>query len=61
MLGGFVNSDIVFECEDPSNKPSSVWILSLVTQFSVLTILQSLISREALQGVLTKRGLVFKE
>ena len=47
------NSDIVFGCDDPTHNPSSVRILSLLTQFSGLTTLQSLVSGEALQGGLT--------
>ena len=61
MQGGFVNSDIAFGCDDPTHNPSSVQILSLLTQFSGLTTLQSLVVREALQGGLTKLGLVFEE
>ena len=61
MQGGFVDSDIVFGCDDPTHNPSSVWMLSLLTQFSGLTTLQSLVSGEALQGGLTKLALVFEE
>ena len=61
MEGGFVISDIVFGCDDPTHNPSSVQILSLLTQFSGFTTLQSLVSGEALQGGLTKLGLVFEE
>ena len=61
MQGGFVNSDIVFGCDDPTHSPNSVQILSLLTQFSVLTTLQSLVLGETLQGGLTKLGLVFEE
>ena len=53
----FVNSDIVF-------WPQFLWILwilSLLTQFSGLTTLLSLVLGEALQVGLTKLGLVFKE
>ena len=39
MQGGFVNSDIVFGCDDSTHNPSSVWMLSLFTQFSGLTTL----------------------
>ena len=59
MQGGFVNSDIVFRCDDPTHNPISVWILSLFTQFSGLVTLLSLVSGEALLGGLTKLGLVF--
>ena len=61
MQGGFVNSDIVFGCDNHTANLSSVRILSLLTQFSGLTTLQSLVVREALQGGLTKLGLVFEE
>ena len=37
MQEGFVNSNIVFGCNDPTHNRSSVWILSLLTQFSGLT------------------------
>ena len=53
----FVNSDIVF-------WPQFLWILwilSLLTQFSGLTTLLSLVLGEALQVGLIKLGLVFKE
>ena len=53
----FVNSDIVF-------WPQFLWILwilSLLTQFSGLTTLLSLVLGEALQVGLTKLGIVFKE
>ena len=53
MQRGFINSDIAFGCEDPTNNPSSIWISSLPNQFSGLTTLQSLVSGEALQGSLT--------
>ena len=49
MQGGFANSDTVFGCDNLTHNPSSVQILSLVTQFSGLTTLQSLVL-EALQG-----------
>ena len=57
---GFVNSDTVFGCDNSTHNLSSVSILSLLTQFSSLTILQSLVSGEALQGGMTKLGLVFE-
>ena len=47
-------SFLVFECDDPTHNPSSVQILSLLTQFSGLATLQSLVSGEALQVGLTK-------
>ena len=61
IQGGFVNSDIVFGCDDPTHKPSSVQILSLLTQFSGLTTLQSLVSGKPLQGGLTRLRFVFEE
>ena len=61
MQGSSVNSGIVLGYGDPIHNPSSVRILRLLTQFSGLTILQSLVVREALQGCLTKPGLVFEE
>ena len=61
MQGRFVNSDMVVGCDDPTHNPSSVRILSLLTQFSGLTSLQSLVSGERLQGGLIKLGLVFEE
>ena len=60
MQGGFVNLDTVFECDNLTHNPSSVQILSLVSQFSGLTTLQSLVL-EALQGGLAKLGLVFDD
>ena len=54
MKVGLVNSDIAFGCDDPTHNPSSVQILSFLTQFSSLTTLQSLVSTEALQGGLTR-------
>ena len=50
MQGGFVNSDIGLGCDYPTYNPSSVQILSLLTQFSGLITMQSLVSGEALQG-----------
>ena len=61
MEGGFVNSGIVLGCEYPTHNPSTVRILSFLTQFSGLTTLQSLVVREALQRGFTKFGLVFEE
>ena len=61
MQGGFVNSDIVFGSDDPTHNPSSVRILSPLTQFPGLTTLRSLVSGEQLQEGLTKLCLVFEE
>ena len=60
-IRGFVNSGTVFGSDNSTHNPSSVSILSLLTQFSSLTILQSLVSGETLQGGMTKLGLVFEE
>ena len=60
MQGSFVNSDIVFGCDHPTHNPSSVRILSLLSQFSGLTSLQPLVSGETLQGGLIKVGLSFR-
>ena len=46
LPGGFVISDIVFGCDDPPCNPSPVRELSLLTQFSGLTTLQSLVSEK---------------
>ena len=43
LQGGFVISDIVFGCDDPTYNPSPVRELSLLTQFSGITTLQSLV------------------
>ena len=39
LQGGFVISDIVFGCDDPTYNPSPVGVLSLLTQFSCFTTL----------------------
>ena len=46
LQGGFVISDIVFGCDDPTYNPSPVRELSLLTQFSGFTTLQSLVSEK---------------
>ena len=61
MQGGFVISDFVFGCDDSTYSHSSLQELSLLIQFSGLTILQSLVSREALQWGYTKRCPVFEK
>ena len=43
LPGGVVISYIVFGCDDPTNNPSPVRELSLLTQFSGFTTLQSLV------------------
>ena len=50
LQDGFVNLHIVFGCDKPTYNPSSVWKLILLTQFSGLTILLSLVTRGGLQG-----------
>ena len=47
----FVISDKVFGCDDPTYNPSPVRELSLVTQFSGITILQSLVLRSNARGL----------
>ena len=47
---GFVISDIVFGCDGPTSNPSPVWELSLITQFSGFTTLQSLVSEKHCMG-----------
>ena len=42
LQGGFVISEIVFGCDNPIYNLSPVWKLSMLTQFSVVTTLQSL-------------------
>ena len=60
MQEGFLNSDIVVCVWWPTNIPIFLRILSLLTHFTGLTTLQSLVSAEALQWALTKLGLVFE-
>ena len=50
LQGGFVISDIVFGCDDPTYNPSSVRELSLLTQFSGFTTLQSLVLEKHFKG-----------
>ena len=50
LQGGFVISDIVFGCDDPTYNPSPVRELSLLTQFSGFTTLQSLVSEKHCKG-----------
>ena len=47
---GFVISDKVFGCDDPTYNPSPVRELSLLTQFSDITTLQSLVSEKQCKG-----------
>ena len=46
LQGCFVISDIVFRYDDTIYNPSPVWELSLLTQFSGITTLQSLFSEK---------------
>ena len=48
--GGFVISDIVFGCNDPTYNPIPVRGLSLLTQFSGFTTLQSLVLERHCKG-----------
>ena len=50
LQGAFVISDIVFGCDDPTYNPSPVRELSLLTQFSGFTTLQSLVSEKHCKG-----------
>ena len=50
LQGIFVISDIAFGCGDPTYNPSPVGELSLLTQFSGITTLQSLISEKQCKG-----------
>ena len=50
LQGGFVISDIVFGCDDPTYNPSPVQKLSLLTQFSGFTTLQSLVLEKHCKG-----------
>ena len=50
LQGGFVISDIVFGCDNPTYNPSPVRELSLLTQFSGITTLQSLVSEKQCKG-----------
>ena len=49
-MGFFVNSDIVFGFDNPTYNSSPVRELSLVTQFSGITTLQSLILEKQCKG-----------
>ena len=50
LQGGFIISDIVFGCDDPTYNASPVRELSLLTQFSGFTTLQSLVSEKHCNG-----------
>ena len=50
LQGGFVISDKVFGCDNPTYNPSPVRELSLLTQFSGITTLQSLVSEKQCKG-----------
>ena len=57
---GFVISNIVFGCDSPTYNPSPVWELSLLTQFSGFTTLQSLVLEKHCKG-LDMHGLVYEK
>ena len=61
LQGGFVISNKVFGCDDATCNPSPVQELSLLTQFSGITTPAVLSFRVAMQGGLTKPGLVYEE
>ena len=50
LQGGFVISDIVFGCDDGTYNASPVSELSVVTQFSGFTTVQSLVSEKQCKG-----------
>ena len=50
LQGGFVISDIIFGCDDPTYNPSTVQELSLLTQYSGIATLQSLVLEEQCKG-----------
>ena len=50
LQGGFVISDIVFGCDDPTYNPSPVRELSLLTQFSGVTTMPSLVLEKHSKG-----------
>ena len=50
LQGGFVISDKIFGCDDPTYNPSPVRQWSLLTQFSGITTLQSLVSEKQYKG-----------
>ena len=51
LQGDFVISDIVFGCDNPTCNPIPVRELSLLTQFSGITTLQTLVSEKQCKGV----------
>ena len=50
LQGGFVISDLVFGCDNPTYNPSPIRELSLLTQFSGITTLQSLVLEKQCKG-----------
>ena len=50
LQGGFVISEIVFGCDNPTYNPSFLWELWLLTQCSGITTLQSLILEKQCRG-----------
>ena len=61
LQGGFVVSDIIFGGDNPIYKPSPVWELGFLTQFSGFTTLQSLVLEKQCEGESIKHGLVYEE
>ena len=57
---GFVISDKAFGCDNPIYNPSSVRELSLFTQFSGITTLQSLVSEKQCKGAWSSMVLSIK-
>ena len=50
LQGGFVISDIVLGCDNPTYNPTPVLELSLLTQFSGFTTLETLVSEKQCEG-----------
>ena len=58
---GFVILDIAFGCGKPTHNPSPIWVLSLLSKFSGITTLQSLVLEEQCKVGLTIHSLVYEE
>ena len=50
LQGGFVISNIVFGCDDPTYNPNPIRELSLLTQFSGITTLEALVLEKQCKG-----------
>ena len=61
LQGGFVVLGIIFGCDNHRYNSSPVWELSLLAQFSGITILQALSFGETVQGGFTNHDLVYEE